>query len=134
MDDTAAAIDGICAKDSRYRQEGYAFVLAALEHALKSLGRRRHLTGQELSEAVRSLALEHYGMMAKTVLASWGCAKTADFGNIVYNMIAAGIMSKTEQDDIRDFHAVYDFEEAFGRYQFGSGPELENWRVGELSS
>ena len=51
--------------------------------------------------------------MAKTVLQHWGITQTADFGNIVFNMIEAGLLSKTADDTHHDFDAVYDFETAF---------------------
>jgi uncharacterized repeat protein (TIGR04138 family) len=34
---------------------------------------------------------------------------------MVFNLIAAGIFGKTEQDSLEDFKNVYDFEEAFVR-------------------
>ena len=51
--------------------------------------------------------------MAMTVMTEWGIAKTADFGNMVYNLIMAGILNKTERDSLNDFAGVFDFSEAF---------------------
>ncbi|MEO1991098.1 MAG: Minf_1886 family protein [Pirellulales bacterium] len=84
------------------------------------LGRRRrrterHLTGQELCEAARQYALQQYGFLACTVLATWGLRSTSDFGELVFNMIDIGQMRKTRHDKREDFHAVYDFQEAFSR-------------------
>ena len=73
----------------------------------------RHVTGQELCEAIRQFALEQYGYMAKTVLNSWGLHRTGDFGEIVFNLIRIGQMRKTEQDCREDFDDVYDFDAAF---------------------
>lgn len=73
----------------------------------------RHLSGQQLSEAARNYALEQYGYMARTVLGSWGIKKTADFGEIVFNMIEIGQMRKTRKDKREDFHDAYDFAQAF---------------------
>lgn len=75
----------------------------------------RHLTGQELCEAARHYALQQYGYMARTVLASWGVTRTDDFGELVFNMIEIGQMRKTRKDKREDFHNVYDFSEAFAR-------------------
>jgi uncharacterized repeat protein (TIGR04138 family) len=113
LDDTVARIDEACARDPRYRPEAYYFVLTALEAEMLRLGERRHLTGQELSEAIRQLALNQYGLMARSVLESWGCHRTDDFGVIVYNLIDAQVLTKTEKDSINDFHEVYDFKQAF---------------------
>lgn len=75
----------------------------------------RHLTGQELCEAARQYALQQYGFLACTVLATWGLRSTNDFGELVFNMIDIGQMRKTRNDKREDFHGVYDFQEAFSR-------------------
>lgn len=115
--------------DPRYRREAYVFVRDGLDYAHEVLGlgkepptskrkgkgqkRRRHVTGQELCEALKQFALEQYGYMAKTVLNSWGIRETGDFGEIVYNLIKARVMTKSEEDRREDFDDVYDFEQAF---------------------
>ena len=71
----------------------------------------RHVSGQELCEAIRLYALDQFGYMAKCVLNSWGVHSTSDFGAIVFNMIEIGQMRKTEQDRQEDFDDVFDFEE-----------------------
>ena len=75
-----------------------------------SEGSERHLTGQELCEAIRVYALEQFGYMAKCVLNSWGIEKTGDFGEIVFNLIAVERMRKTPEDRREDFDDVFDFE------------------------
>lgn len=117
---------GVLARDPRYPIQAYAFVLEALEYT-KNLRRRprargrsrapatRHVTGRELCEGARRLALENYGMMALTVLNLWGVRSTSDFGEIVYNLIASGDLEKTPADSRSDFDNVYDFDAAFRR-------------------
>ena len=132
----------IIACDPRFAIEGYAFVLEALHHArlhkLKALDRDRdkagtatptrearprrsraqrstqsgHVTGRELCESVRKLALRQYGLLAATVLTHWGIRSTSDIGDIVYNMIATGDLEKTPSDSRADFDNVYEFETA----------------------
>ena len=75
----------------------------------------RHVSGQELCEAARHYALQQYGYMAPTVLASWGVHRTGDFGEIVFGMIDIGQMRKTRHDKREDFDDVYDFSDAFSR-------------------
>ena len=103
-----------------YDVQAYYFVGEALEWLMARLDERRHVTGAELSEAVRDLAVERFGMLAQSVLTHWGITSTACFGQIVYAMIEAGQMSKTDRDDIGDFNAVYDFDEAFEVYRIPS--------------
>ncbi len=71
----------------------------------------RHLTGQQLCEAIRLLALEQFGYMAKLVFNQWGVTKTGDFGHIVFNLIEIGQMRKTDSDRREDFDDVFDFED-----------------------
>jgi uncharacterized repeat protein (TIGR04138 family) len=112
-------------RDPRYAYEAYEFVYAALEHTLKMLNRepRRedadaetsegtHVTGPELLHGVRELALSEFGLMARTVFRRWGIHRTGDFGEIVFNLIDANLMSKTANDSRLDFHDVYDLDEA----------------------
>jgi uncharacterized repeat protein (TIGR04138 family) len=73
----------------------------------------RHVSGQELCEAIRQYALHLYGYMAKTVLNSWGLHTTGDFGEIVFSLVRAKQMRKTPHDRREDFDDVYDFDEAF---------------------
>jgi uncharacterized repeat protein (TIGR04138 family) len=72
----------------------------------------RHLTGQQLCEAIRQYALEQYGFMAKVVLNNWGIHSTGDFGEIVYNLIRIGVMKKSKSDRREDFNDCYSFDEA----------------------
>jgi uncharacterized repeat protein (TIGR04138 family) len=107
--------DDIIQKDSRYKAQAYTFVLTALEVAREQTKKPTHVTGQELCYGFRSLAISEFGIMAKSVLESWGIKKTDDIGEIVYNMIDAGLLSKTDEDKIEDFHNIFDFEKVFDK-------------------
>ena len=72
----------------------------------------RHISGQELCEAIRRYALSQYGLLAKSVLNHWGINSTGDFGEIVFNLIDIGQMRKTDNDRREDFDGVYDFDQA----------------------
>ncbi len=110
----------IVEKDKRYPLEAYYFVLEALQFTRKKLHKEKHVTGNELLEGIKDLALSHYGPMAKVVFEHWGIKKTVDFGNIVFNMVNEKVLSKTEEDSINDFKDVYDFDEVFVKdYQIG---------------
>jgi len=100
-------------QDKRYNPESYSFVMASLGFTSKKLKRRGHLTGQELSEGIKDYAIEQFGPMAKSVLGHWGIKNTGDFGEIVFNMIDAGLLGKTEQDSKQDFDGLYDFKTVF---------------------
>ena len=85
------------------------------EPSAEEAGAERHVTGQQLCEAIRRYALDQYGYMARPVLSSWGINAPGDFGEIVYNLINSGLMKKSSGDRREDFNDVYDFEEAFQR-------------------
>jgi uncharacterized repeat protein (TIGR04138 family) len=122
-------------EDRRYKLEAYQFVRAGLGYAQEVLGlgtqpvddsigaddeesdrpRPRHVTGQDLCWAFRKLAHEQYGYMARLVLADWGIRSTSDFGEIVYNLIKIGEMTKSPTDHRSHFDGVYDFDQALMR-------------------
>lgn len=78
----------------------------------------QHVTGQQLCQGLRAYALTQWGMLARTVLRRWNITSTLDFGKIVFALVDAGFMQKTEQDTVADFRNVYDFRTAFeGEYR-----------------
>lgn len=77
----------------------------------------RHISGQQLCMGLRDFAIQQYGLLAPTVMEHWHVRRTDDFGRIVFAMIDEGLMSKTQDDSVDDFRAVYDFDEAFSRDQ-----------------
>ena len=86
----------------------------------------RHLTGQQLCEASRRYAVDQYGLLAKTVLNSWGIFKTNDLGQVVYNLIQADLMKKSDTDRIEDFDSVFQFDEGFDEaFEFSAPDEIE---------
>ena len=133
MPDPSRAIAELINEDKRYTFDAYAFVFEGLSFAQNVLGlgvegstsgkeesgkeepeaAQRHVTGQQLCQALRRFALHQYGYMAKPVLNSWGVHTTGDFGEIVFSLINIGQMRKTPQDNREDFDDVYDFDTAF---------------------
>lgn len=110
-------------KAGSYPQEAYQFVRDGLQHTVRTLhgeqgereadGADRHVSGQELCMGLRDYAINRYGMLARTVLGRWGIHRTDDFGRIVFAMIDAGMMRRSDTDCAEDFRAVYEFDEAF---------------------
>jgi uncharacterized repeat protein (TIGR04138 family) len=111
-------------RDRRYHRDAYFFIFEALRFAQEQLGiggmavpgqsdpdEERHVTGQQLCEAIRQYALQQYGMLAKNVLDEWGVHSTGDFGQIVFNLIDIGQMKKTDSDRLEDFENVFDFDD-----------------------
>ncbi|MFP6586017.1 MAG: Minf_1886 family protein [Pirellulaceae bacterium] len=135
MNEISNPLFDLMEQDRRYKPEAYEFIRMALAfaHDVMECGsmsqedlaeitkdtsgddipEEAHLTGQELCEAIRRLALLQFGFMTKTVLNSWGIHETLDFGELVYNMIEVGLMKKSATDSKSDFADVYDFKAAF---------------------
>ena len=114
-------------RDPRYAYEAYEFLFQALYYTQKALGReppeptpgetpqadnRYHVSGKELSHGIKDLALREFGLMARTVFRQWGVERTDDFGEMVFNLVEASLLSKTDEDCRADFHNVYDLDQA----------------------
>lgn len=108
-------IDHLRERYPRYHETAYLFILSGLHYTLEHLGESRHITGRELTEGCRDLALERYGPMARSVLEYWGIRSTRDLGELVFALVECGILVKQESDQLRHFEAVYDFHDAFER-------------------
>jgi len=111
-------LEQILAKDPRYHRDAYLFVREALDHTQKAIVKEnrcqpRHVTGQELLGGIREFALAQFGPMTLTVFEEWGIRHCRDFGEIVFNMVEASLLAKTEKDSRADFADGYDFTEAF---------------------
>jgi uncharacterized repeat protein (TIGR04138 family) len=111
--DPVLVIEELANRQGRFRPEAYFFVLRALEFTRRRLQLPGHVTGRELAEGARDLALEEFGPMAFDVLNHWGLTATIDLGRIVYDLIEAELLRKTDEDSIEDFSEVYDFQKAF---------------------
>ena len=103
------------AKSTKYPLEAFEFVDQALKAASNSgvEGEPSHVSGQQLCWILRDRALQSFGAQARRVLASWGVGSCEDFGQIVFAMVDAGLIGRTETDSIRDFDGVYAFDQAF---------------------
>jgi uncharacterized repeat protein (TIGR04138 family) len=104
----------LVARDPRYRPDAYRFIFEALDYTLKAQGRKGgHVSGRELLEGIRDFALDQFGGLAGLVFDQWGVRCTGDFGEMVFNLVEAGLMGKTESDSREDFRDVYAFRDVF---------------------
>ena len=124
--------DGVLARihargGKRFDERAYLFVLAAIEYLQGKLDVRRHVSGPELAWACRDLALERFGLLARTVLDCWGVRATADLGEIVFALVEIKLLSTQPGDKVDDFVGVYEFEPAFDEgYQVRATPTLSS--------
>jgi uncharacterized repeat protein (TIGR04138 family) len=85
-----------------------------VERVIASItGPPRHISGEELLEGIVEYAREEFGPMAKEVFNFWGVERSVDFGRIVFSLVDAGLLLKTEKDSLEDFREKLDFEQIF---------------------
>lgn len=115
----------IVREDPRYAPEAYEFVCDAVTYTQERLGRvpldedaqdeEHHVCGAELVEGACELAIREFGMMAPVVFKLWGIRKSDDVGEIVFNLIRANKLSKSDRDDLNDFRDLFPLEVALTR-------------------
>ncbi len=103
-----------------YPQEAFLFVQQGLTYTVEKIhagvtdpDASHHVGGRELCHGLRELALQQWGLLARTVLARWNITTTMDFGRIVFAMVQHDLLQKTDEDNPEDFRGVYDFRSAF---------------------
>ena len=115
--DFAEAVAVLTESDTSYHADAYFFLREGLDHAVKLRKRKHgesgHVSGQQLCEGIRQLALKAFGPMVPTVFEYWGIRKTDDIGEMVWKLIDLGVFGRTENDSREDFKNVYSFREAF---------------------
>lgn len=129
------AIAKIIEQDDRYAFGAYVLVRMALDYTVRRLFKRKeydeklgrfgkdweglwvaeryHVTGAQLLEGIGDVALGQFGPMAHALLGRWGVTESKHFGDIVFNMVEAGLLGKTERDSPADFYDVLDFNKVF---------------------
>ena len=108
-----ATIEYIVSEDPRYKEDAYQFLMESLAFTQRKFRCAKHVTGEQLLEGLKELLMQKFGPMTMNVLEYWGIKSTEDFGNIVFNLVDNKVLSKTENDDIRNFQNAYDFREVF---------------------
>jgi uncharacterized repeat protein (TIGR04138 family) len=110
------------AAETKYPAEAFTFVQRGLDFTVQRTHgeldetdpeQSRHVTGADLCIGLRDFALREYGLLARSVLRRWNIRTCEDFGHIVFAMVEAGVLQKTDDDDLTDFANVFNFDEAF---------------------
>ena len=107
----------ILRRDKRFDPHAYFFLKDALDFTLKRIaegngGQARHVSGPELLDGFRDLALEQFGPMASTLMTEWGVRKCQDVGDMVFLLIEEQVFGKQDTDRREDFSGSFDLEEA----------------------
>jgi uncharacterized repeat protein (TIGR04138 family) len=113
------SLEPITAKDDRYNAMVYAFVMEAVTFAkimkteCGSVSTVDNISAGQLLEVLRVLALLRFGHGTKARLSEWGVRRCEDFGEIIFNLVEAGLLGKSPEDRKEDFQGGYDFDVAF---------------------
>jgi uncharacterized repeat protein (TIGR04138 family) len=108
-------------QEPRFSYEAYQFICDAVNFTQDRLGRLleddnteidQHVSGGELVRGACTLAVQEYGLMAPVVFKLWGIRSTEDFGDMVFRLIGAERLSRSERDDPEDFHDLFDLDKA----------------------
>ena len=112
-------IHSIRRRDRRFSTQAYFFVLDALDYTMSRLGKDaltgedRHVGGRELLVCIQDYAAEQFGPMAQLVFDRWGVHASEDFGEVVFNLIDAELLSRRPCDSRLDFAENVDFAATF---------------------
>ena len=116
------AILDIVRRDRRFPYEAYEFLEESLQYTQKRLGREledrqspeahHHISGPELVLGAIEFAKQEFGMLAATVFRMWKLHSTDDLGEIVFNLIDAGLLYRNESDCREQFHGLFDLDHA----------------------
>jgi uncharacterized repeat protein (TIGR04138 family) len=112
------AVESILKRDKRYDPLAYLFLKEALDFTLKRAadtndGEGRHVSGVELCEGFRDLAIQEFGPMAATLMTEWGLRESRDIGEMVFHLIEEQMFGRQESDTREDFVGAFDFDDAF---------------------
>lgn len=114
-------VDFILSWDKRFDREAYYFVMQSLNFFQESNDRKGHVSASELLDGIKLLAIKLYGPMSKSIFNHWGLKTTEDFGCIVFNLINASVLGKSDQDELENFKDIFDFEDVFEKnYDYSS--------------
>jgi uncharacterized repeat protein (TIGR04138 family) len=106
-------------RDRRFSRNAYYFVLDALDYTMANLGKDqltgedRHVGGRELLHFIQDFAADQFGPMAALVFEQWGLRSSEDFGEVVFNLIDAELLSRRPSDSRLDFMDGFDFDAVF---------------------
>ncbi len=126
------AVAQILEQDNRYPARAYDLMPAVIDYTVRHPAPadpsepprpQGHVSGRQLAIGFRDYLLAEFGPFAADLLDEINIRSTDDIGNLVYNLISVGVFGKTNADSRADFHAVYDFKEAFRDYYAPRDPK-----------
>ena len=93
---------------SVYHPDAYCFVF----FLIGELGRFEDspLSAMEIMRGLKVMGWLEYGLLATEVFKKWGVKEGKDFGFIIYHLIDAGLLKKSQDESIQDFTRGFSFD------------------------
>ncbi len=107
-------VQRILEQDSRYDIHAYRFISEAVSYTIAKAEKeslppgKRHISPGELVRGSLEFAIGQFGLLAGTVMEYWNVHCGLDIGNIVFNMIHAGILTASPEDTLEAFDCFYE--------------------------
>jgi uncharacterized repeat protein (TIGR04138 family) len=109
--------------ETQYAREAYEFALEVIEHApnyYEGLPTpppfhrvHFHLTAEDYACCYLLHAKEVFEQPLE-MLTTWGLRTSNDIGNVVYELVAAGLIIKRDGDSHEQFHGLFDIAQELG--------------------
>lgn len=109
--------------DGRYPPAAYEFLHRGLQYTTEMIYGEEvpdgphHVTGRQLCDGLRRLAVETWGPLAPTVLHSWNIRDSRDFGEMVFLLVDLKLMGKQDDDHVEDFEGAFEVDDTFADYE-----------------
>ncbi len=110
---TSDAVAGMVKRNPKFKGEAYQFVLESIRAWMTGLESPRHVSAEEVADAVRVAALKRFGPLARSVLEHWGLHSTRDIGLVVFTLVDHDYLVKRSEESLDDFAGLYRFDDAF---------------------
>jgi uncharacterized repeat protein (TIGR04138 family) len=100
-----------------YRMDAYVFISEAVAYTVEKSNANsddsRHISGRELLDGFKQLALQQFGPLALDVLQDWGIKQCEDVGILVFRLVENGLLGARDEDSPVDFQNGFDFQREF---------------------
>ena len=110
------AVGNIQKESTQYANQAYFFLREALNHTMAEVQKDtqrqegQHVNATELCNGFKDLALKEFGIMAWSVMSTWGVRSSEDIGSMVFQLIEKGVLGRNENDSESDFEKILALE------------------------
>ena len=96
-------IEEHCFASGKYTPDAYEFITRSVIDQVSSLSAPRHLSAREVLQGVQDQLTDSFGFLTVEILRDWKIRTASDIGEIIFDLIALGILAASEDDKRSDF-------------------------------